>query len=730
MADREITFKIGDVIYDKSVDKKYRIVATGRETTFVQMDTSKLLLTWISTNDLYENALKNEILFIEEDNDKLVIDASEMADSTLEQFNKDKKVCEMIRNHFAPTYSKMSHNKKDSFIADCIKEYGYSKPTLLKKLRVYFQSGFNETSLIDKRSLRYKQNEYSTENGSIKKTKECQQRLSDEDKKNFEKYFKQYKNSKYTRMIDAYRDMLNDCYRIITENDDGSITYGATAENAPSLRQFRKYIHDNLTPQQKDAIIMKKRDIRNNKRLLTGSASTGVSYPGECVEIDEVDMPVSLVSRYDPNQTVGRANVYMMIDVLTHIILCVGVAYNQNSYVGLTNMFINMCDDKVKYCESYGLTIKEEDWPSGIIPARIRCDQGSDFKGEDIYKVCQQLNIERNLEPVATGSMKSLIENSFHLIQQQQRSVFEGIGLITKDWGSKHHKEAMLNIDQFTKSLIVLIICHNKHAMKNYSLTPEQLTAGVKARPVDLWKYYCENVQAPMPISNKEQYLIALMKTGKAYYDKQGVHYLGRTYSVDKDEAPDLYVEMYVNQSKRISIDVKYDPRNMNNLYWINNSQFITFKLNPKKQENIGYENLTEQEMIEFKKKRAELDKQEDKFNNILFADARSNMKAVVNESYTDTLPSDKDMRSARKEEKGAIAQSEYDIASRLGISTTVRDPNVELPSEAKDILITSDQLVLESHEEPESIEQEDEEKNFESMLEALKKKGKEVNKL
>ena len=168
----------------------------------------------------------------------------------------------------------------------------------------------------------------------------------------------------------------------------------------------------------------------------------------------------------------------------------------------------------------------------------------------------------------------------------------------------------------------------------------------------------------------------------------------------------------------------------MNNLYWINNSQFITFKLNPKKQENIGYENLTEQEMIEFKKKRAELDKQEDKFNNILFADARSNMKAVVNESYTDTLPSDKDMRSARKEEKGAIAQSEYDIASRLGISTTVRDPNVELPSEAKDILITSDQLVLESHEEPESIEQEDEEENFESMLEALKKKGKEVNKL
>ena len=177
----------------------------------------------------------------------------------------------------------------------------------------------------------------------------------------------------------------------------------------------------------------------------------------------------------------------MMIDVLTHVILCVGVAFNQNSYVGLTNMFINLCDDKVTYCESYGLHINADDWPSGIIPTRMRCDQGSDFKGQDIYTVCQQLGIERNLEPVATGSMKSLIENSFRLIQQQQRGLFESIGVITKDWGSKHHKEAMLNIDQFTKTLLILIIEHNKRAMKNYSLTPEQLTLGVKARPVELW---------------------------------------------------------------------------------------------------------------------------------------------------------------------------------------------------------------------------------------------------
>ena len=69
---------------------------------------------------------------------------------------------------------------------------------------------------------------------------------------------------------------------------------------------------------------------RNNKRLLNSSSMTGVSYPGELVEIDEFDDIISLVSKDNPDQTVGRPNVYAMIDVLTRVIIGVGVAFNQN----------------------------------------------------------------------------------------------------------------------------------------------------------------------------------------------------------------------------------------------------------------------------------------------------------------------------------------------------------------------------------------------------------------
>ena len=94
----------------------------------------------------------------------------------------------------------------------------------------------------------------------------------------------------------------------------------------------------------------------------------------------------------------GRANVYMMIDVLSRVILAVGVAFNQNAYIGLSNMLINLAEDKVAYCARYGLTISPEVWPSSIIPERIRTDRGADFKGEDFKKVCLRVGMERNLE--------------------------------------------------------------------------------------------------------------------------------------------------------------------------------------------------------------------------------------------------------------------------------------------------------------------------------------------
>ena len=72
------------------------------------------------------------------------------------------------------------------------------------------------------------------------------------------------------------------------------------------------------------------------------------------VEIDACEADVSLVSELDPDQAIGRPIVYFMIDVYSRIILAVSVAFDNNSILGITNLFLNLADDKQEYCKIHG----------------------------------------------------------------------------------------------------------------------------------------------------------------------------------------------------------------------------------------------------------------------------------------------------------------------------------------------------------------------------------------
>ena len=125
-------------------------------------------------------------------------------------------------------------------------------------------------------------------------------------------------------------------------------------------------------------------EYRNDNRLITSDIMQGVYGPGDMVEIDACEADVSLVSTIDKNRTVGRPVVYFMIDIYTRTILAVSVAFDNNSILGVTNLFINLADDKHEYCQKYGLNFDDEKlWPSNIIPKRLRVDRGAEFKSKE-----------------------------------------------------------------------------------------------------------------------------------------------------------------------------------------------------------------------------------------------------------------------------------------------------------------------------------------------------------
>lgn len=585
----------------------------------------------------------------------------------------------MITQYYGPTYEKLLRDRTNHYTKKIREEYSIGRDKLWIIIRRWLQSGFNPASLIDKRSIRYLDNDYEVVNGKIKhKATKNNQRLSEQDLKYFAEALKQYKSGKQNTYKGVYNDMINNHYR--EKVVDGDTIYFKKISNAPTKRQFLYYCHNNMTQEEYDKAKMDAWEQRNNKRILTGSSRTGVTYPGEVVEVDEVDNRVSLVSKFDHSKTIGNPCTYCMVDVLTGAIVAVGVALNQNSYVGLTNMFLNLSEDKVAYCAKYGINIKAEDWPSNFIPTTIRSDRGADFKGNDILEVCKKLNIERNLEPAATGSMKGLVENSFHTIQAEERELFEPYGLITKDYNNEPHTNAMLTLDEYTKVLLLLVLKHNKRIVATNYRTPAMIESGVYTAPNKLWEYCCEHTQKPQPITNLAQYTVSLMKEGKASVNRKGVKFLKRNYLPAMEDDPDLYNLMYESQNKSKRIDILYDPRCMDYIYRVHNGKLIALPMNMNKPENNGFKGLSEQEVEYYNKLDLQLRKQENKENAEIDSQTRLLAQQAIEEAYKPTRPSKKNLRENRHYEKGRIAQDNYSLADKLN------ELGLKIPSNDNDL--------------------------------------------
>lgn len=647
--------------------EQYRILGfLNGVVALCQMETSAIKLKWINDEEIFEK-VRADVWKLKDGESTYTVEIKYLTDEAKSKYERDCRVMDELQLYYGPLYKNLLHDRKDHYATALIADNGYTAPVFWRTVRRYLQSGFDKTSLLDKRAIRYAVDSYISVNGKVRMADHGNhQRVTNDDLANMKKYFDAYKASKYLSYRDAYLDMVNTCYRERTVV--GDTTVFSLLKDRPSEQQFRRYCKSQLTTEQMDEIVMKKREIRNNKRLLKSSSMTNVAYAGQVVEVDEFDSSVSLVSEADPSITVGRANVYMMIDVLSRVILAVGIAFDQNSYIGLSNMLINLAEDKADYCARYGLQIKPEVWPSGIIPERIRTDRGADFKGDDFKNVCMKVGMERNLEPPATGSMKGIIENSFKNIQIDERSLFENYGLITKDYDSEHHRQAMLNIKQYTKVLLVLIIKHNQRAMEKYPMSAGMLREGIKPIPYAIWEYYCRNVQAPMPIRNRNDFLMKLMKEGRASVDRKGVHFLKRTYFPVEQDAV-LENQMYEQQGKKAYIEIKYDPRSMNEIYVVRNGKLIVLTMSKDKPENNGFFDLSERGVQDLNVKNLILLRESKQYNEQIDADARLYAQTAIADAHTDILPSAKNLRQNRREEKTGVAKENYSIADKLGVN-------------------------------------------------------------
>ena len=669
----EIRITIGDLITIPRERQVYRVICVDTQLiTACLCDVNKLCIKNFSIPALFEAIAVEEAVY--EHPEFSVIDTSILSEEELDEYRKKKMICKRIADIYGPTYEALANKKKKPEMRQIEEEFNIKRETLRIMFLRYLQSGLNDYNLIDKRlknAGKPNRGEYTySEKRPGRKGDEgitSKVIVNEEIKKQFDEAIAQRKSGRFKSYEAAYSWLCNKYYSE-TYIEEGQLIYRQKSEvKIPSKRQFTYYASKQVTKQELDIIKTSEREYRNDKRLLLSDSYNDVLGPGDLAEIDALEVDVELISSKDRSQKIGRAILYMMLDVFTRMILAVSVSLHNNAMIGLTNLFLNLCDDKKKYCEEYGHFINDDAWMSNIIPRRIRVDRGSDFKSNQFALICKELGIDRQLVPGASGSLKGNIEQEFRTLQKPH---LEGRGLISKRYDSDHRKTAVMTIEEYTKMAVDFVLHHNTMVCEDYPLTADMVKNRVHASPYELWKYGADKYGKPRPITeaNLQQYLFTLMMPITASLDRTGITYKDLSYLNPNDQ--DMLNRMAELQNKREKIKMRIDPRDVSQLYYIKNNKLTKAPLNPRKTVNSGYEGMTLYEYEAFLKEKRNLQKQGRVRTQRVKNSLHGAQEAIVQEAMANKSSEQNktnDIREKRNEEKQRIA-------NKNKISTRVKD--------------------------------------------------------
>lgn len=139
-------------------------------------------------------------------------------------------------------------------------------------------------------------------------------------------------------------------------------------------------------------------------------------------------------------------------------------------------------------------------------------------------------------------------------------------GAIQKEFRKRgdadYRLDATLTLEEFTKIYINLVIHHNNKIIDKYPMEKEMLVYSINPIPSKLWNWGIENKKGRLRVVEREILRLNILPKGKASISRAGIRFKGLYYGSKK-----ALEEQWFIKSKVRSVEIVYDPRNMNNIY-------------------------------------------------------------------------------------------------------------------------------------------------------------------
>ena len=606
-SEHSLSIHNGDILLDINNSREYSVVYINVKNNSIivcQRNISRLDMTLLNLDTVKQYVLEQTYMVTEPK--QFVLDKTSMSESAQKSNETRERIIKEIADKYGPDFSAFLKKKTyDAFLRyELPEKYDVSYVTIYKLLRLYLQSGCDITSVYDKRAFgnsRIKEH-YTEKTGKKPDLSPQGIIITDDVKAIFDKVLEYYASGRDKSYKFVYDLMIADYFSDQREIDGGVKYTAFPITERPTYNQFYYYAQKKITADKMGVIKTSRMEYRNNMRLLKSDVQKAAIGPGYITEMDELESDLELVDSKTRTMDIGRAIVYCLIDVYSRLIMAVSVSLENNSVRGFTNCFMFLADDKRKTANRYGLDFDETMWPSGYLPKIIRSDRGTEYMSNEVGRICNELGITLEPVPPGTGSLKPVVEQSFHQLHCSVNPVTEKHGLITKRKDSGHHKQARLTIQEFTKIVLNCAVAHNTRTIEKFKLTAQQIKDQVYPIPVVLWKYGCEHGLEPKRIINKEQFAWTLMTKESGKISRDGITANGINYLPVEDI--DLERRMAAAGKKKVSFECRMDRRIIDKLYYLKDNKLRYCEINMDSTDNAEYAGLMLEDAIALRKAR------------------------------------------------------------------------------------------------------------------------------
>ncbi|MBO0992593.1 Mu transposase C-terminal domain-containing protein [Bacillus sp. SD088] len=336
------------------------------------------------------------------------------------------------------------------------------------------------------------------------------------------------------------------------------------ASRIPTYNQFYYWFKKYEDPQLDIALRISEKEFNLKHRPILNNSTMETDGPGTRFQIDATIGDIYLVSSFDRSLVIGRPVIYGIIDVYSRMVTGIYVGLEGPSWIGAMMALDNMVTDKVEYCQQFNINIDESQWPAKHLPEIIIADRG-EFEGYSVENLINNLNIKIENTSAYRGDLKGIIERQFRTING--RIKHKTPGAIQKEFrerGDRDYRlDASLNLEEFIKIVIHLVLKHNQKIIEKYPLEKGMITSGLTATPVNLWNWGIANKKGRLQtVMDKNVLRMNLLPKGRARISRAGLKFKGLFYGAEKAINEQWYVKL-----KNTSIEVLYDPREMNQIY-------------------------------------------------------------------------------------------------------------------------------------------------------------------